>query len=171
MGDKSRTLDWETMNLSSYGRLLYTDHVDRVVDEKDSPSQWSEGPSVQVVRSQPQIASAELDPALLAFVKCHITSFVKWDVLRALAEQPGTWTDSSSLAREMARPFAKVDEALVELSAEGLVEAVGPADVRAYRLNEDEPTTVVLKRLIARVTRSQELRRIVVAHILQGAVA
>ena len=38
-------------------------------------------------------------------------------------------------------------------------------------LREDEPTTVVLTRLIARVTRSQELRRIVVAHILQGAVA
>jgi hypothetical protein len=108
---------------------------------------------------------------LLAFVKCHITSFVKWDVLRALAEQTGSWTDSSSLARDMARPMPKVDEALAELRAEGLVESLGPIDERVYRLNTDEPTTVVLKRLIAKVTRSQELRRIVVAHILQGAVA
>src|SRR4051794_33797160 len=159
------------MNLSAFGRLLYTNGVDSVVDEQDSPSRWSEGPSVQVVRSQPPVASAELDPALLAFVKCHITSFVKWDVLRALAEQTGSWTDSSTLAREMARPIAKIEEALAELSAEGLVDAVGPADAREYQLDASEPTTVVLKRLIARVTRSQELRRIVVAHILQGAVA
>ncbi len=127
--------------------------------------------SVQIVRSQPTIASAELDPALLAFVKCHITSFVKWDVLRALAEETGSPTNSSTLAREMARPAAKIEEALAELSAEGLVDAMGPANARVYQLDEDEPTTVVLKRLIARVTRSQELRRIVVAHILQGAVA
>jgi hypothetical protein len=159
------------MNLSTYRRLLYTEGVDSVVDERVSPSRWSEGTSVQVVRSQPSVASAELDPALLAFVKCHITSFVKWDVLRALAEQTGSWTDAPSLAHDMARPMAKIDEALAELSAEGLVEVTGPADARAYRLDEHEPTTVVLKRLIARVTRSQELRRIVVAHILQAAVA
>src|SRR5436305_14805821 len=118
------------MNLSGYRRLLYTNAVDSVVDEQVSPSRWSEGTSVQIVRSQPTIASAELDPALLAFVKCHITSFVKWDVLRALAEQTGSWTDASSLAREMARPMEKVDEALAELSAEGLVEVAGTDDVR-----------------------------------------
>src|SRR5689334_18669122 len=151
------------MNLSAYRRLRYTEGVDSAVDEQVSPSRWSEGPSVQVVRSQPSVASAELDPALLAFVKCHITSFVKWDVLRALAEQTGSWTDAPSLARDMARPTAKIDEALAELSIEGLVEVTGPANARAYRLDEHEPTTVVLKRLIARVTRSQELRRIVVA--------
>src|SRR6266542_5526179 len=102
------------MNLSAYRRLLYTDGVDSVVDEQVSPSRWSEGPSVQsvqIVRSQPTIASAELDPALLAFVKCHITSFVKWDVLRALAEQVGFWTDPAVLARSMGKPVAKISEA------------------------------------------------------------
>lgn len=114
---------------------------------------------------------AELDPALLAFVKCHITSFVKWDVLRALAEQVGFWTDPATLSREMGKPAAKIAEALAELSYEGIVEATGPVEERVYRLRENEPTTVVLNRLIAKVTRSQELRRIVVTHILQGAVA
>ena len=32
----------------------------------------------------------QLDPALLAFVKCHVTSPVKWEVLRVLAGQDGT---------------------------------------------------------------------------------
>ncbi len=33
--------------------------------------------------SSAAVAQPELDPALIAFVKCHMTSFVKWDVLRA----------------------------------------------------------------------------------------
>jgi hypothetical protein len=117
------------------------------------------------------VVPAELDPALLAFVKCHITSFVKWDVLRALAEQVDYPIEPATLAREMGKPVAKIEEALAELSYEGIVEAVGTGQAREYRLRSGEPTTVVLNRLIARVTRSQELRRIVVTHILQGAVA
>jgi len=161
------------MDLSAYRLLLYTDSTDSVVGEKNAPSRWSEGPSVQAYRVQTPtpIPSAELDPALLAFVKCHITSFVKWDVLRALAEKVGFWTDPPALAREMARPEDKVAEALAELRYEGVVESCGPVDAPMYRLREGEPTTVVLNRLIARVTRSQEMRRIVVTHILQGAVA
>ena len=50
---------------------------------------------------------------------------MKWDVLRALAEQVGFWTDPVALAREMAKPVAKIDEALAELTYEGIVEATG----------------------------------------------
>jgi len=117
------------------------------------------------------VVHAELDPALLAFVKCHITSFVKWDVLRALSESVGFWTEPSSLARELNRPTDKVGEALDELSHEGLVERSGAQDEPVYRMRDGEPTTVVVTRLMTRATRSQELRRIVVAHILQEAVA
>ncbi|MCC6179934.1 MAG: hypothetical protein IT305_31860 [Chloroflexi bacterium] len=117
------------------------------------------------------IAHPQLDAALLAFVKCHITSFVKWDVLRALAEKVGFWTEPASLARETNRPLDKVQQAMVELSAEGIVESIGPAEERIYRLRDGEPTTVVVTRLVSRVTRSQDLRRILVAHILHEAVA
>jgi hypothetical protein len=117
------------------------------------------------------VASPELDPALLAFVKCHITSFAKWDVLRSLSEQVGYWTDAAEVAREINRPPDKVRAAIEELSAEGIVERAGPPDEPLYRLPDGEPTTVVVGRLIMKVTRSQELRRIVVAHILHAAVA
>lgn len=117
------------------------------------------------------MAHPEFDPALLAFVKCHITSFVKWDVLRALSEGVGFWTEPTALARELNRPVCKVREAVEELSAEGIVEVSGTPDEPVYRLREGEPTTVVVNRLVSRVTRSQDLRRIVVAHILQAAVA
>ena len=109
------------------------------------------------------VVHSELDPALLAFVK--------WDILRSLSEHVGFWTEASALARELNRPIDKVREALTELSEEGIVEITGTPAERLYRLSEGEPTTVVICRLMTRATRSQELRRIVVAHILQGAVA
>ena len=113
----------------------------------------------------------DLDPALLAFVKCHITSFTSWDVLRALSEQMGFWVEPSDLARATHRPVDKVKLAMDELAGQGIIEVAGPSDEPVYRLREGEPTTVVVNRLISRSTRSQELRRIVVAHILQAAVA
>lgn len=126
---------------------------------------------MQAQRSQTLVVHSELDPALLAFVKCHITSFVKWDVLRSLSDGVGFWTDPSLLARELNRPVEKVRDALDELSREGIVEVSGTQDEPVYRMRDGEPTTVVVNRLMTRATRSQELRRIVVNHILQEAVA
>jgi hypothetical protein len=126
---------------------------------------------VQAQRSQTLVVHSELDPALLAFVKCHITSFVKWDVLRSLSDGVGFWTDPSLLAHELNRPVEKVRDALDELSQEGIVEMSGTRDEPVYRMSDGEPTTVVVNRLMTRATRSQELRRIVVAHILHEAVA
>ena len=117
------------------------------------------------------VVHPELDPALLAFVKCHITSFTKWDVLRCLSEQVGEWAGASELAHRLNRPVDKVEEALAELTGEGIVETIGPSSDRSYRLFSGDPTTIVVDRLMANATRSQDLRRIVVAHILQGAVA
>ena len=113
----------------------------------------------------------DLDPALLAFVKCHITSFTAWDVLRALSEQVGFWAEPADLARATNRPIRKVTLAMDELTRQGIIERSGPPDQPIYRLGEGEPTTIVVNRLISRATRSQDLRRIVVAHILQAAVA
>ncbi len=145
--------------------------ADSVVGETAPPSRCSEGMRVQAHRSQTLVVHAELDPALLAFVKCHITSFVKWDVLRSLSDQIGFWTEPTILARELNRPVDKVRAALDELSYEDIVETSGSDSEPVFRLRDGEPTTVVINRLMTRATRSQELRRIVVAHILQGAVA
>src|SRR5207244_1998272 len=46
----------------------------------------------------------QLDPALLAFVKCHVTSPVKWEVLRILATWDGAWVCADQLARTSHRP-------------------------------------------------------------------
>jgi hypothetical protein len=109
----------------------------------------------------------QLDPALLAFVKCHVTSPGKWEVLRVLASQDGAWVRAEQLARSSHRTAAEVAQAIAELAADGVVEVLQPASSQdlSYRLPADEPTSVVLRRLIDGATHSQELRAIIAAYL------
>jgi hypothetical protein len=118
---------------------------------------------------------ADPDPALLAFVKCHITSPAKWEVLRVLASQNGAWIHADQLAHGTHRPAQEVTRALDELVADSVVDVLSATtsqECASYRLPSDEPTTVVLRRLIDVATHSQELRAIIAAHLqhlrLQG---
>ena len=108
------------------------------------------------------------DPALLAFVKCHITSHAKWEVLRVLASHNGAWVSSLELVRGTHRQKQEVASTLDELVSDELVQALPGAtsDEVSYRLPADEPTSVVLHRLFEATTHSQELRAIIVAHLL-----
>lgn len=109
----------------------------------------------------------QLDPALLAFVKCHVTSPVKWEVLRVLDSQDGAWTRAEQLARRCHRQRREISQPLAELVADGVLEVLlsaAPDDV-SYRLAADEPTSVVLHRLIDAATHNQQLRAIIAAHM------
>src|SRR5579884_2715980 len=109
------------------------------------------------------------DPALLAFVKCHLTSFARWDVLRMLAPLKGSWATPESLAQQLHKPLSTVAEALDELVSEGIVESERDAEGgRSYRLNPEDPTTRVVERLISASTRDQHLRQLLVARIVGG---
>ncbi len=111
---------------------------------------------------------ADPDPALLAFVKCHVTSPAKWEVLRVLAGQNGAWIRVDQLTRGTHRPTQEVATALDELVADSVVDlrsAATSEECASYRLPADEPTTVVLRRLIDAATHSQELRAIIAAHL------
>ena len=107
------------------------------------------------------------DPALLAFVKCHVSSFARWDVLRTLVPVKGQWVSPDRLAAELHKPVPTVVEALDELVSEEIVEADREADgASVYRLNPDDPTTRVAERLIRASTRDQDLRRLLIARIV-----
>jgi hypothetical protein len=109
----------------------------------------------------------QLDPALLAFVKCHVTSPVKWEVLRVLASQDGAWIRATQLARSCHRQPSELTEAVADLAGDGVVEilSAGAPEDESYRLPADEPTSIVLHRLIEAATHSLELRAIIAAHM------
>jgi hypothetical protein len=101
----------------------------------------------------------QVDPALLAFVKCHVTSALKWEAMRVLAAQD-SWLTIDQLARGVHKSPADLSGVVKELAAEGLVEDSEPDGVRLL-----EPTAVVVRRLIDTATQSQELRAIIVANL------
>lgn len=107
-----------------------------------------------------------LDPALLAFIKCHVTSLARWHALRTLHDHRDQWLDVSSLGRRSGSAPEPVAQALAELAREGVVEETsGPL----YRLSSDDPTATVLGRLIAALASSLEVRQLLVAHLRQTA--
>lgn len=109
----------------------------------------------------------QLDPALLAFIKCHVTSPVKWEVLRVLAGKDGSWIRGDQLARSCHRQRQEITQPLAELAVDGVIDVIpgAPSEDVSYRLVADEPTSVVLHRLIEAATHSQELRGIIAAHL------
>lgn len=112
------------------------------------------------------------DPALLAFIKCHVTSLPKWNVLRSLCAQPGQWLDATIVSRQQGRESEELARALADLAAEGVVEHLEGLDGRAlYRLNAEDPSTNVLRRLVVAVSHSLELRQILAANLAQAAGA
>jgi hypothetical protein len=72
-----------------------------------------------------------------------------------------------SAATSCHRGTAEITAAVAELANDGVVEVVvaGSPDDVSYRLPADEPTSVVLHRLMEAATRSQELRAIIAAHL------
>lgn len=115
----------------------------------------------------PGLDPEDPDPALLAFIKCHITSLAKWEVLRVLAGHDGAWVRGDQLARGTHRQIQEVARALNELVADSVVEMLpsGTPEMASFRLPSDDPTAVVLRRLIESATHSQELRAIIAAHL------
>ena len=88
----------------------------------------------------------QIDPALLAFVKCHVTSPLKWEALRVLAAQNGEWLRIEQLAQATHKPLVELTPTLAELVSEGVLE-VDPAEraelsTAAERAHLDRPAPV-----------------------------
>ena len=115
----------------------------------------------------PGLEPFDPDPALRAFVKCHVTSAAKWEVLRTLANHDGAWIRADQLVKATHRQLPEITAALADLSRDGVVEMLpsGAHEEVSYRLPSDEPTSVVLHRLIEAATRSQELRAIIATYL------
>jgi len=108
------------------------------------------------------------DPALLAFIKCHVHSVATWDALCVLARNVGVWHSQQQLERELAMPPTRVATALRDLVHDGVLQSQTDSLGTVYRIPVDEPSTIVVERLLNAARVDQNLRRIVVAHMAHG---
>jgi len=84
--------------------------------------------------STPDLDSEDPDPALLAFVKCHITSPARWEVLRILASNNGAWLNGEELARATHRQLRDLTRELDQLVADDVVLAEQRAGVERVQV-------------------------------------
>jgi hypothetical protein len=110
----------------------------------------------------------ERDPALLAFIKCHLTSIARWNILRVLSEDPGYHWSVDEVARLAHGSSDGTRKSLEELVTEGVVERSDGPNGPSYALDGAEPTARVLARLRIEAGRSPGLRQIIVARMLEA---
>jgi hypothetical protein len=108
------------------------------------------------------------DPALLAFIKCHVRSVATWDALCVLARDIDRWFTQEQLERELMMSPARVSAALLDLVRDGVIQCQTDALGSVYRIPANEPSTIVIERLFSAARVDQDLRRIVVAHMAHG---
>ena len=97
----------------------------------------------------------DMDPALLDFVKTRLTSFIKWDLLRFLHENPYTTDSAENIAHYTGRNVDNVRPELDDLVDGGVLERRMLDETAVYSLAQNEDT----RRLIeAFITSCQDRR-------------
>jgi hypothetical protein len=114
----------------------------------------------------------DMDPALLDFVKNKVTSFIKWEILRFLHENPNTVDSAENIAHYTGRNADAVQRELDELVESQVLEKRtlnrgAPAPRVAYSLIQDRDT----RQLVAQFIQACEDRRFrvkAVYHIIKS---
>ena len=80
----------------------------------------------------------DMDPPLLDLVKTKVNSFIKWDLVRFLRENPNTADTAENIAKYVGRNAATVEPELRELVDSDIME-VKPVDgMQVYSLTTDD---------------------------------
>jgi DNA-binding MarR family transcriptional regulator len=109
----------------------------------------------------------EMDPSMLSFIRKHITSFTRWDVIRFLYENPNTEDTAESLARFVGRASHVIAGETQQMNEEGILEAGTMGERTVYRLTADEDTRQLIASLVE-AARDRTFRMKLVYHILRA---
>jgi hypothetical protein len=109
----------------------------------------------------------DMDPPLLDLVKTKVNSFVKWDLVRFLRENPNTADTADNIAKYVGRNAATVEPELRELVDSGIMEVKSIEGMPIYCLTEDSDTRELLDRFIS-ACEDRHFRVKVIYHIVRG---
>ena len=109
----------------------------------------------------------DMDPELLSFVKDRVNTFVKWDLLRFLNENPHTADTAENIARYVGRSAAAVKAEAQELVDSGLLQMRLVADLPIYTLAQNNQVRALINRFLE-ACQDRNFRVKVVYHIIRG---
>ena len=109
----------------------------------------------------------DMDPPLLDLVKTKVNSFIKWDLVRFLRENPNTADTAENIAKYVGRNAATVEPELRELVESQIMEVKSVEGLPVYTLTTDTATRDLIDRFIAEC-EDRHFRVKVIYHIVRG---
>ena len=109
----------------------------------------------------------DMDPPLLDLVKTKVNSFIKWDLVRFLRENPNTADTAENIAKYVGRNATTVEPELRELVDCQIMEVKQVDGMPVYSLSTDAGTRDLLDRFIT-ACEDRHFRVKVIYHIVRG---
>ncbi len=109
----------------------------------------------------------EIEPDLLEFIQQKVTSFVKWDLIRLLYNNPNTADTAERLARYAGRSSQVIKDELEDMVQNGLVEVRLIAGIPVYSLTKDEKMRELIGKFL-KACEDRQFRVKVVYHIMKS---
>ena len=109
----------------------------------------------------------DMDPGLLSFVQTKVTSFIKWDLMRFLHENPHTLDSAVNIARYTGRNVNDVRPELDELVDTEVLHKRQLNDMAVYSLSPDTSTRHLLGEFVA-ACQDRSFRLKAVYHIIKN---
>jgi hypothetical protein len=109
----------------------------------------------------------DMDPPLLDLVKTKVNSFIKWDLVRFLRENPNTADTAENIAKYVGRNATTVEPELRELVDCQIMEVKQVDGMPVYSLSTDAGTRELLDRFIT-ACEDRHFRVKVIYHIVRG---
>ena len=109
----------------------------------------------------------DMDPQLLDLVKNKVNSFIKWDLVRFLRENPNTADTSENIAKYIGRNAATVEPEIQELVECGIMEVKSVDGIPVYSLSQDPEVRDLVDRFIT-ACEDRHFRVKIIYHIVRG---
>ncbi|HFD39554.1 MAG TPA: hypothetical protein ENJ31_06865 [Anaerolineae bacterium] len=109
----------------------------------------------------------DMDPQLLDLVKTKVNSFIKWDLVRFLRENPNTTDTAENIAKYIGRNNTTVEPDIRELVDSGIMEAKIIEGKTVYSLVPDPEVRELLDRFVVSCD-DRHFRVKVIYHIVRG---
>ncbi len=109
----------------------------------------------------------DMDPQLLDLVKNKVNSFIKWDLVRFLRENPNTADTSENIAKYIGRSAATVEPEIQGLVECNIMEERLVDGMVVYSLSQDPEVRELIDRFIA-ACEDRHFRVKIIYHIVRG---
>jgi hypothetical protein len=109
----------------------------------------------------------DMDPQLLDLVKNKVNTFIKWDLVRFLRENPNTADTDENIAKYIGRNAATVAPEIQELVDSQIMEVKSVDRMPVYSLTQDAAGRELVDRFIT-ACEDRHFRVKVIYHIVRG---